>query len=165
MEKVNNCSPFNNFAPKKARKAFDQEYISYIEVEKVKEGYDPSRPYEFVIEKEVIEDERIPIAASINANRNRIGLKNMLKGIVSKKQMAELIEKTQSTGGFVDATKLPDSHLAMEKLAGSIDRIWSSIPEELRGSLSKEEFLRSITADKIKAYAAKALTKEEQEGN
>lgn len=156
-------SPFCVTLEKEARGDWDKEYISFMEVEKVKEGFDPSRPHEFIIEKEFIEDERIPIEQEINAHRNRVGLKNMLKGVVDSRQMKDLIARTQSNGLFVDGTKMPSSDLEMEKLVGSIDRIWDSIPAELKGTLTKEEFIASFTADKLKTYVKNAVSKEEAE--
>lgn len=156
-------SPFCATAEKVAKSDFDKEYISYIEVQKVKDGFDPERPHEFIIESEFIEDQRVPIEQEINAHRNRVGLKNMLKGVVSSRQMSDLIEQTKSSGLFVDGTKMPTSDLEMEKLVGSIDKVWSEIPDDLKGSLTKEEFIASITADKLKAYVKNATKVEESE--
>lgn len=163
MKKID--SPFCATAEKVARSDFDKEYVSYIEVQKVKDGFDPERPHEFIIESEFIEDQRIPIEDEINAHRNRVGLKNMLKGIVSSRQMSDLIEKTQSSGLFVDGTQMPSSDLEMEKLVGSINKIWDSIPEDLKGDLSKEEFLASITADRIKKYVSSVSSSTDEKGN
>lgn len=145
----------------KARHYEPEDYVTYKVVQKVADGFDSKNPTEFLIEEEVVEDTRVPIDDDINSHRDRVGLKNLLKGIVSEKQMSDLLERTRSSGLFVDATKIPDSQLEMEKLVGSIDSIWESIPAELRGSLSKEEFLKSITSKKIEDYVASQLEKQE----
>lgn len=147
-------SPFCSTLEKVAKKDFDKDYVSYIEVQKVKEGFDPNRPHEFVIETEFIEDQRVPIEQEINAHRNRVGLKNMLAGVVSSRQMSDLIERTKSSGLFVDGSKMPNSDLEMERLVGSIDKLWDTIPSDLKGDLTKEEFISSITAEKVKKYIA-----------
>lgn len=165
MEKIKINSPFCTTAEKIAIGNFDQEYVSYIEVQKVKDGFDPERPHEFVIESEFVEDQRIPIEDELNSHRNRVGLKNMLKGIVSSRQMSDLIEKTQSNGLFVDGTHMPNSDLEMEKLVGNINKIWDSIPDDLKGDLSKEEFMASITADRIKKYVSSVSDSSDERGS
>ena len=47
----------------------------------------------------------------------------------------------------------------------NIDRVWDSIPKELRGDLTKEEFLKSMTQEKLKKYIdgeIKKLTPDEK---
>lgn len=155
MEKIKSSSPFCTFAEKKAYDFKEREYISYIEVEKVADGYDPKNPHAFLIEKEVIEDQRVPIDDEINAHRNKVGLKNLLKGIVDQRQMKDLISRTQRSSGFIDATKIPDSHLEIEALAGKLEKVWDEIPDDLKKGLTKEEFLKTISSQKIYDYASK----------
>lgn len=154
-------SPFVVTEKKVASGSFDKEYVSFYEKESIADGFDKEHPDEFLIEKKVVEFERIPIKEEINSHRNKVGLKNLLKGIVSSRQMDELVKRTQAVGGFFDATKLPDSHLEMEKLAGSIDKVWNSIPSELKGDLSKEEFIKTLSSEKIKNYILGQVAKEE----
>lgn len=155
-------SPCCNVIDRKARVFDEVDYVSYYEKESVAEGFDPARPDEFTINKEVVEFERIPISEEINSHASKVGLKNLLKGIVSQKQMDEFISKSASTGGYFDATKLPDSHLEMEKLAGSLEDIWSKIPVELKGDLSKEEFIKTITSEKLRDYVLSQVAKQEE---
>lgn len=161
-------SPFAACAEKKGRVFIEKEYVTYKVVQKVAKGFDPKRPEEFLLEDEVVVDERIPIEEEINSHRNQVGLKNLLKGIVSNKQMNDLISKTQSDGKFIDLTKFPDSHLAIEDLAGRIDKIWAKIPSELKGSLTKEEFLKTMNTKKLEKYvmdyvaAAEAATSKKE---
>jgi len=161
MEKIKSSSPFCTFEEKKSSGDFDQEYITYIEVDKVADGFDPKNPHEFLIEHEVIEDERIPIMEEINSHRSKVGLKNLLKGVVDQKQMKELISRTERSEGFIDATKLPTSHLAMEELAGKLEKVWDEIPDDLKKDLTKEEFLKSISTQKILDYASKVASEKE----
>lgn len=165
MENKTIDSPFCATCEKVAKGNFDTEYISYIEVQKVKDGFNPDRPHEFIIESEFVEDQRIPIEDELNSHRNRVGLKNMLKGIVSSRQMSDLIEKTKSNGLFVDGTQIPSSDLKMEKLVGNINKIWDSIPADLKGDLSKEEFMASITADRIKKFVTSVADSSDEKGN
>lgn len=152
---------FNSPIVKKPRVFTETDYVTYKEVERIKAGFDPKHPEDFLIEKSVVEDTRVPIDEDINSYRSKVGLKNLLKGIVSKRQMAEFIEKTQSTGQNIDLIKFPDSHLAVEELAGNIDKIWDKIPAELKGSLTKEEFISSITSKKLESYVMNEIAKME----
>lgn len=159
MEKVNN--PFccrESFAEKKFT---ETEYIHYMEVEKVAEGFDPQHPELFTVEKESVEYERIPIHDYINSFASKVGLKNELKGIVSQQQMDDFVSSHKATPGFTDLTKLPDTEFGMSQLAAKLDETWDSIPDELKGSLTKEEFMKTLTSQKIKDYLISQLPKEE----
>lgn len=145
-------SPF--ICPKEAvvgRKFNQEEYITYKIVESaiVK---DPKHPEEFTIERNVVEDERIPIREELNSYKSKVGLKNLLKGITTKKQMTEFVEKTSTNGEFVDLTKMPTNFEEFVSLSKSVDRIWDSLPKELKKDMSKDEFLRKLTKDQINDY-------------
>lgn len=162
-------SPFTASINRTAFKFTETDYISYYEKESVGKDFDPDHPDEFTIVKEFVEYDRVPISESINAHASKVGLKNLLKGIVSKKQMDDLISKTAASGGFFDATKLPDSQLEMERLAGSIDSLWEKIPAELKGDLTKEEFIKTMSSEKLRRYvldevARQEAAKEKKEG-
>lgn len=154
-------SPFTASIKREGFTFTETDYISYYEKESIGKDFDPEHPDEFTIVKEFVEYDRVPIKESINAHASKVGLKNLLKGIVSKKQMDDLISKTAAVGGFFDATKLPDSQLEMEKLAGSIDSIWEKIPAELKGDLTKEEFLKTMSSEKLRRYILDEVARQE----
>lgn len=147
-------SPFCQFKAKKAHGVGETDYIYTGIRETVKDGFDPKYPDQFIIEKECIEVERVPIAEYVNSFNSSVGLKNLLKGVISKKQLEDLISRTEASGGDIDITKLPTNSIELEKLAGSVDSIWASIPDELKSGLSKEEFIKSITASQIQNFVA-----------
>lgn len=158
-------SPFCVGVVRKGRKFLIKDYISYKEIESVADGYDPKHPEQFIIEKKIVEKERVPIREYVGSFESQVGLKNLLKGIVSKKQMEDLISKTSSTGPDVDLTRIPSDSYEIEQMISNIDRVWDSIPKELRGDLTKEEFLKSMTQEKLKKYIdgeIKKLTPEEK---
>lgn len=161
MEKEKISSPFMTTQVKVSKKFTEVDYVSYYEKESISKDFDPEHPDEFTIESEVVEFERIPISEEINSHRSKVGLKNLLKGIVDQRQMSNFISKSQAVGGFFDATKLPDSHLAMEELAGKIDSVWDKIPDELKGDLSKEEFIKTLTSEKLRKYVLDEVAKQE----
>lgn len=152
MSQKLNSSPFcvRNKFPKKD--FTEKEYIHYMNVEEVSKDFNPEKPHEFLIEVHTEEYERIPIDEYINQFSNKVGLKNELKGVISKQQMDEFISEHKATPGFVDLTRLPDTDLAMKKAAENVDEIWNSIPAELKGKLTKEEFLKTISQEKIKDF-------------
>lgn len=152
---------FNTPCKKTAREFTEFDYVTYKVVKKIGAGFDPKHPDQFLIEEEFVEDTRVPIDEDINSYRSKVGLKNLLKGIVSKRQLNDLIERTKSSGQSIDLTKFPDSHLAVEELAGNIDKIWDKIPDELKGSLTKEEFISSITSKKLESYVMNEIAKME----
>lgn len=147
-------SPFCNFKAKKAFGVGESEFIHYKVVEKIvePETFDPKFPDQFLVSKELVEYERIPIDEYINSFDSSVGLKNLLKGIVSKKQMDDFIARTQAESTDIDITGFPNSELELEKLAASVDSYWDKIPSELKGSMTKEEFVKTITAKQIAAY-------------
>lgn len=146
----------NPFIARKARKGrtYDKEYIHYMEVEEVADpkSFDPEKPSEFLIKKKTVEYERLPISETVNEFASKVGLKNELRGVVSKKQMDDFILAHQAQPGFTDLTKLPDTAFEMDQLAKRVDEAWAKIPDELKGKLSKEDFMKSLTSDQIKAY-------------
>lgn len=150
--------------PIKGRGGFDTDYVHYMELEKVADGFDPKDPSNFIIQKDVVEYERLPIDEYLAQFAPRVGLKNMLQGVLTQQQMEEFIAAHQAPAIEVDATKLPNNDLDMEKLVGSIDKIWASIPDELKGDLTKEEFLKSFTADKLTEYIASQVSSTEEKG-
>ena len=156
-------SPFCPVSQVSEKTFTEKEFIHYMEVESVSSDYDPSKPSEFLIEKSMQEYERVPIDEYINSFASKVGLKNELKGIVSKQQMDDYIATHKATAGFTDLTKLPDSELEMAKAAAKLDSIWDTIPGELKGSLTKEEFLKTLSVEKIKNYVLSQLPKQEEE--
>lgn len=160
MSKANN--PFCCREPYAEKEFTETEYIHYMEVEKVADGFDPKHPELFTVKKESVEYERIPIRDYINSFASKVGLKNELKGIVSKKQMDDFIASHKATPGFTDLTKLPDTEFEMGEMAVKLDQIWDSIPVELKGSLTKEDFLKTLTSQKIKDYLISQLPKKEE---
>lgn len=162
-----NNSPFSVRKPRKAKRKFDSEFVHYMVVEEIADAdsFDPKKPGEFLIQKKTMEYERLPIEETINQFSSKVGLKNELKGVVSKQQMDEFIQTHQAKPGFTDLTKLPDSAFEIQKLAASVDKVWAEVPEELKGSLTKEEFLKTITSEKIKSFIdAKVASKTKKEG-
>lgn len=144
----------------------ETEFIHYMDVEEVAEGFNPEKPSEFLINTHSEEYERVPIDEYINSFASKVGLKNELKGIISSAQMDDFIANHKAKPGFVDLTKLPDSQFAMKEFSEKVESVWSSIPDELKAGLSKEEFLKQITADKLKDYVLSKMPKtdEKKEG-
>lgn len=133
---------------------YDKEYIRYYEKEVIADpdNFDPKNPDQFLITTETTEYERLPIKEYINQFASKVGILNELKGIVSKQQMEDYIETHQAQPGFTDLTQLPDTGFEISKLAEQVDRAWASIPDELKGSLTKEEFMKTLTSEKLKSY-------------
>lgn len=133
---------------------YDKEYVRYYEKEIIADAdkFDPKNPDQFLITTETTEYERLPIKEYINQFASKVGILNELRGVVSKQQMDEYIAEHQAQPGFVDLTKLPDTGFEVSQLAEKVDKVWASIPNELKGSLSKEEFLKTLTSEKLKSY-------------
>ena len=157
-------SPFCNFKLKKAHGSGETEYIRYKVVEKIvdPENFDPKNPDQFLTKEELVEVERVPIDEYISSFDSSVGLKNLLKGIVSKKQMEDFISRSAAESADIDITEFPNSELELEKLASSVDSYWDKIPSELKGSMSKEEFVKTITAKQIQAYVEAQVKASEQ---
>ena len=155
-------SPFCNFEKKKLKGVGSDEYSHVKLVEKIQSGFDPKKPDQFLIDTTVEEYERVPIVEYINSFDSSVGLKNLLKGIISKSQMDAFIEEHQAPNIDIDATLLPSSPLAFEKLAGSVDSYWDDIPAELKGNMTKDEFMKTITADMIKSYVDNQIKAQQQ---
>ena len=49
----------------------------------------------------------------------------------------------------------------MEELAGKIDSVWEKIPDELKGDLSKEEFIKTLTSEKLRKYVLDEVAKQQ----
>lgn len=165
MSKTSN--PFTSTFEYQGRE-FDQEYVRYYEKEVIADPdkFDPNNPDQFLVETVATEYERLPIKEYINQFASKVGILNELRGVVSKQQMDDYIQTHQAQPGFVDLTKLPDSGFEISQLAAQVDKAWSSIPDELKGSLTKEEFLKTLTSEQIKSYIisqASAFEKKEEE--
>lgn len=146
---------------------YDQEYVRYYEKEVIAdaEHFDSKNPDQFLIETVPTEYERLPIKEYINQFSSKVGILNELRGVVSKQQMDDYVLAHQAKPGFSDLTSLPDSAFEIKKLADTVDRAWDSVPEELKGSLTKEEFIKTLTSEKIKNYlSSQVKTEEKKEG-
>lgn len=143
---------------------YDKEYIRYYEKEVLAdpEKFDPDKPDQFLITTKTTEYERVPIKEYINQFASKVGILNELKGVVSRQQMDEYISSHQAQPGFADLTKLPDSGFEISKLAEQVDKAWDSIPGELKGSLTKEEFMKTLTSDKLKSYFQNEVSKSKE---
>lgn len=164
---ANKNNPFCARKPRKTSRSYDKEYIHYKIVEEVAdpESFDPKKPSEFLVKKKTVEYERLPIDETINQFASKVGLKNELKGVVSKQQMDEFIQVHQAKPGFTDLTVLPDSAFDIKKLADQVDKAWAAVPEELKGSLTKEEFMKTITSDKIKSFIDAKVSSQTKKGD
>lgn len=161
---MKSSNPFTATAKYSGRE-YDTEYIRYYEKECIAdaEKFDPKNPDRFLVEKKVVEYERVPIKEFINQFASKVGILNELKGIVSRQQMDEFVESHQAPSGYVDLTKLPDSAFEISQIAAKADAAWDSIPDELKGKMTKEEFLKSLTSDQIKAYVSSVVAKQADE--
>lgn len=140
----------------------ERELIKYGIQEEVADGFDSKRPADFLINRKTVVVERIPIDEYVESFASKVGLNNELKGIVTKSQMDDYIAAHSAQPGFVDLTELPDTALEMEKLAKRVDDIWESIPTELKGSLSKEQFLAQLTEEKLQEYISSQVSSQLQ---
>lgn len=146
-------------------RTYQQEYVRYYDREVIAdaEKFDSKHPDQFLIKKVSTEYERVPIKDYVNQFASKVGILNELRGVISKQQMDDYIETHQAQPGFTDLTKLPDSAFEISKLAEQVDRAWESVPVELRGKLTKEEFMKTLTSEKIKSYIVSQATIEKKE--
>lgn len=158
MSKIK-TSPFCTVRKVPVVNVSDKDFVHYMEVEEITEDYDPKKPSEFLIEKKYVEYERIPIEEYINSFASKVGLKNELKGIISKQQMDDFISTHKAQPGFVDLTALPDTVFGMEQMSKRLNEIWNDIPSDLKGTMTKEEFLKEMNSDKLKAYVMNEISK------
>lgn len=157
-------NPFTSTMEYKGRE-YDTEYVRYYEKEVIAdpEKFDSAHPDQFLVETVATEYERLPIKEYINQFAPKVGILNELRGIVSKQQMDEYVESHQAQPGFTDLTMLPDTAFEISKLAEQVDRAWESVPVELRGKLTKEEFMKTLTSEKIKSYIVSQVNVEKKD--
>lgn len=162
----NSSNPFTARTTYIGRK-FDKEYVRYYEKECIADAdkFDAKNPDQFLIEKKVVEYERLPINEYVNQFSSKVGILNELKGVVSRQQMDDYITTHQARPGFTDLTKLPDTAFEISELAKKVDKAWEEIPAELKGKLTKEEFLKTLTSEKLKSYISTSIDVKEKKGD
>lgn len=90
----------------------------------------------------VVHEEKIDIDELVNSHKNEVGVKNLIRMFSRTGDLSLFNQRTALPEG--DYSNLPDK---------SVEEIFKDIPKELRGDLSVEQFLRSMTTDQFKKFA------------
>ena len=130
--------------PKGDQRKFQEDYFEIIEKDQyIKDG---DGPEDFHIEKKK-EVKKTNIDKFINSYADDAGIMNTLKKI-AEGDNSGLVNRLHR-----DTTKDPASLADIP----SIEEAFEAIDKELRGDLSKEDFIKSLTEDKINAYIEKKV--------
>lgn len=141
----------------KGQDNFDKYYIDKTikkVVRKIGDGED-----DFIIEDKIVESKR-DIAEEIHAQAGDAGIDAYIR---QYEKIGEPIPEVEVTDDVQDFTEMPES-LADAVLLGETSRqLYASLPKELRGKMSYEEFITSFTQEKFDAYIASLIPPKEEE--
>ena len=153
------------FGPLTARsyegeKEFDKYYIDRVVkqvVKKTGEGED-----DFILVDKIVESKR-DIRKVINSQRDDVGIEAYLR---SYQLAGEEVPDVEVGDDVQDFTRMPES-LADAALLGEKSRaLFASLPAELKGKMSYEEFMASFTNEMFESFIKKLQPqKEEKEGD
>lgn len=158
MSKNHNVFLARKNAPvKKITKRDDVELTIYYMRDHVKE-VDPEDDGNFIIEKRPAIYSREKLNAKIQSYASDVDLKQMIGRINSKEEFAELVARTglPQSGEIIDQRPFENlTELEAEALIKRGESAWLSLPDDLKGDLSKEEFLKNFNAQMLIDYANK----------
>lgn len=161
MEKLKELGVIT-FGPSVARKFegqkdFDKYYIDRVVkqvVKKTGEGED-----DFILADKVIETKR-DIAKEIHAQAGDAGIDAYIR---QYEVMGEPIPDVKVTEDVQDFTNMPGS-LADAVLLGETSRkLYDSLPSELKGKMSMDEFISSFTQEKFDSFIASLVPPAKEE--
>ena len=99
-------------------------------------------------------EEKIPIKQLVQSHANEVGVANIIRRILQTGDMSLL---NQREAQYVDTTKLPKSIGQVQEKAIALESIYASIPADLKKDMTLEQFVTTMTNEKIKAYYDKQL--------
>lgn len=137
------------------QKREDVELTIYYMRDHVKE-VDPADDGNFIIEKRPAIFSREKLNEKIQSYASDVDLKQMIGRINSKEEFAELVARTglPQSGETIDQRPFENlTDLQAEELIAKGEAAWASLPAELKGDLTKEEFLKNFNTQMLVDYA------------
>lgn len=161
---------FNCTFTSKGQKNFDKDYIDRKVVPiAVKTGPNDE---DYVIHYKVIDKKR-PIKESVNAEKDTVGVYNVLKQLCRENGQEAVDEFIKNGPKFDDINKAPVQDItdmptnlmeAFDKQQ-EINAIYAQLPKELKKDMSVNEFFKNVKPEDIKKFyeerAKKILSKDE----
>lgn len=135
------------------QKDFDKFYIDRVIKQVVKKTGDGEDDY--ILVEKIIESKR-DIAKEIHSQSGDVGIDSYLKSFeLTGESPIESFKGVSSE--IVDYTKMPDNLADAQLLASKTGDLFASLPKDIVGRMSYEEFIQSFTQEKFDAYI-KSLT-------
>lgn len=123
---------------------------------------------DFIIAKKIVEVERLNRRKELNKYKSDVGCVNVIKKL-ARQGINAGDGRFAASGGFTDATKLPQDLADMVELSRQMDpkisATWKAIPEEMKKGMTIEEFAQKFKPDMVdefvKAHTQQAVQAEE----
>ena len=140
-------------------KEYDKYYIKrqikFVPIP-VSEGSD-----DYVLEMRIIDDKE-DIYQLINSQASGVGLQAMLEKFERTGDLSVLPQPVQATDDIVDFTQLPQDNAEYFEYIHSLANKFKSLPVELRGDMTVEDFVKNITQKQVDDYVASLMPKEDK---
>lgn len=108
---------------------------------------------------EVVENKK-DIKILVNSHAEEVGVVNILNRIIKTGDMSLLKAREAQ---YIDTTELPQSLGEVQAKAIALESIYANIPEDLKKDMSLDQFVKTMTDERIKSYY-EGLNKVEEKG-
>lgn len=136
---------------------YPKEHITYV---------DPEDSGNFIREIRPEVFSRVKLNEQIRSFKSDVDLKTLIAKVQTPEEMNELVNqmKLGQDGQVFDETIFEGlTALQAEQLIKRGEEAWAKMPIELKGDLTKEEFLASMTNEKIRAYVEGVIAAQNQQ--
>lgn len=97
----------------------------------------------------VVVENKKDIKILVNSHADEVGVVNILNRIIKTGDMS-LLQAREAQ--YIDTTQLPQSLGEVQAKAIALESIYANIPEDLKKDMSLDQFVKTMTDERVKAY-------------
>ena len=129
---------------------FDEYYIDY-EVVQVCKPVEGGSDEDFIITEKIKESKR-KIQDVLDSQADDVGLDNMIKKFALTGDPSVLPQGVDATDEILDLTKFPSDTAEYMEYIQNLNKEYYSLTDDLREKMNPQEFVNSMTPEKLKNY-------------
>lgn len=144
---------------------FDQYYIDY-EVVQVCKPVEGGSEEDFIITEKIKESKR-KIQDVLDSQADDVGLDNVLRKFALTGDPSVLPAPVEMSDEILDLTTFPEDSADYMDYVQNLNKAYYSLPEDLRKDMNPQEFVNSMTPEKLKNYidSKKKVEEPKKEGD
>ena len=130
---------FGNFDDKNITESYEKEVVK-----KIGDGED-----DFIIEKVVAVYKTYNRDKFIQDQSDDVGILNILKKVALSGDDLTQENPFAAKPGYFDMTQVPEDLAGVQDLVSKAKEVWDTLPEDLKGNLDYETFVKTMSTQKV----------------